>query len=83
MTSTQGSGSQIIQACVAVVGTGGAFAFLQAGAFRDFGIGTLRRMVSPDGLRAALLGAVVTAVLLIPALVWHQRRSQRKDVAQQ
>jgi hypothetical protein len=69
----------ITQAAVAIVGTGLAFAFLEAGAFTDIGTGTLRRMVAPDGLRSGALGAVVTAALLIPAVAWqaHLRRPIR------
>jgi hypothetical protein len=68
----------IVQAAVAVLGTGLAFAFLEAGAFTDLGVGTLRRMVAPEGLRAGVLGAAVTAALLVPALVW-QARSHRSS----
>jgi hypothetical protein len=71
---------QIIQALLAIVGAGLAFAFLQAGAFRDVGIDTLRRMVTPDGLRAALLGATVTAMLLAPVLLWQRHRNRRRAV---
>jgi hypothetical protein len=62
-----------LQAAAAIIGTGLAFAFLEAGAFTDIGTGTLRRMVAPDGLRSVALGAAVTAALLIPAVVWQAR----------
>ena len=68
--SNPGSRWQIIQALLAVVGTGLAFAFLQAGAFHDFGIDTLRRMLTPEGLRAA--------VLLAPVLLWQWWRNRRR-----
>lgn len=77
--STSNSRGQVVQALVAVVGTGLAFAFLQAGAFRNLGRDTWRRMLTPDGLRAAMLGATVTAVLLAPVLVWQWRRDRRRD----
>ena len=77
--STHKARGQVMQALVAVVGTGLAFAFLHAGAFRDLGRDTVRRMLTPDGLRAALLGAGVTAVLLAPVLVWQWRRHRRQD----
>ncbi len=64
----------LLQAAVAVVGTGAAFAFLEAGAFTDLGLGTLRRMVAGPGLRSAALGAGVTALLLTPVVVWQHRR---------
>lgn len=78
--SNPGSRWQIIQALLAVIGTGLAFAFLQAGAFRDVGIDTLRRMLTPDGLRAAMLGAAVTAVLIAPVLLWQRLRNRRRSV---
>jgi hypothetical protein len=62
---------------VAIVGTGLAFAFLQAGAFTNLGAGTLQRMVAPAGLRAAALGAGVTVLLLAPVLIWERWRAQR------
>jgi hypothetical protein len=65
---------ELLQAAIPVIGTGVAFAFLEAGAFTDFGIGTLQRMVAAPGLRAAGLGAGVTALLLTPAVVWLHRR---------
>lgn len=65
------------QCAVAIVGTGLAFAFLQAGAFTDLGSGTLQRMLAPAGLRAAALGAGVTAILLAPVLVWELWRARR------
>jgi len=68
----------LAQAAIAVLGTGLAFAFLEAGAFTSFGIGTLQRMVAPPGLRAAALGASVTAVLLLPAIAWERGRSRRE-----
>jgi hypothetical protein len=34
-------------------------------------------MAAPPGLRAAALGASVTAVLLLPAVFWEHRRSRR------
>ena len=77
--SNRNTHRQVVQALVAVVGTGLAFAFLHAGAFRDLGRDTVRRMLTPDGLRAALLGAGVTAVLLAPVLVWQWRRNRRQD----
>ncbi|MDH4335388.1 MAG: hypothetical protein OEW24_09085 [Chloroflexota bacterium] len=64
------------QVAVPVIGTGVAFAFLEAGAFADLGVGTLQRMVAAPGLRAAALGAGVTALLLTPVLVWQHRRSR-------
>lgn len=70
---------QIIHGLVAIVGTGVAFAFLEAGAFRDFGDDTLRRMLAPEGLRAAALGASVTGVLLVPVLVWKWRSLRAGD----
>lgn len=63
----------LLQAAVPVVGTGIAFAFLDAGAFTDLGLGTLRRMIAASGLAAAGLGAGVTALLVIPLLVWQHR----------
>lgn len=68
--------STLLQAAVAVVGTGVAFAFLEAGAFADLGVSTLHRMVAGPGLRAAALGAGVTALLLAPVLVWKHRRAR-------
>lgn len=68
----------LVHAAAAVVGTGLAFAFLQAGAFADLGLGTLRRMLAPEGLRAGALGAGVTAALLAPVLAW-QARSRRSS----
>ena len=56
--------NEILSSGVAVVGTGVAFAFLEDGAFRDLGNGTWQRMTSGAGLRAAALGAGVTALLL-------------------
>jgi hypothetical protein len=67
------------EASVAVIGTGAAFAFLEAGAFTDIGLDTLRRMATPAGLRAAALGAGVTAALLLPVLLWESRRARRRD----
>jgi len=69
----------VLQAAVAVVGTGAAFAFLEAGAFTDLGLGTLRRMVEGPALRSAALGAGATGLLLAPVLAWHYRR--RRDGA--
>jgi len=63
----------LLEAAVPVIGTGVAFAFLEAGAFTDFGVGTLQRMVATAGLRAAALGASITGLLLTPALVWSHR----------
>ena len=67
----------IIQALIAIVGAGAAFAFLEAGAFTDLSFRTLQRMVAPAGLRSAALGAGVTALLLLPALAWQRTRSRR------
>ena len=66
----------ILEAIIAVIGTGLGFAFLEAGAFTDIGSGTLQRMLAASGLRAAALGAGATALLLVPALVWLRRRAR-------
>jgi hypothetical protein len=66
--------SELLSAIVAVVGTGVGFAFLDAGAFRTLGAGTVTRMLSPSGLQSAALGAGVTALLLAPVLAWRWRR---------
>lgn len=65
-----------MQVVVAVMGTGVGFAFLDAGAFADLGVGTLHRMVSGSALRAAALGAGVTGLLLGPVLAWRHRRTR-------
>jgi len=73
--------SQIISAVIAVLGTGVAFAFLEAGAFTDLGRGTWERMLAPPGLRAGALGAGLTAVLLAAGMLverWAARRRERQ-----
>lgn len=67
-------GRELAEVAVAVVGTGAAFAFLDAGAFRTLGPETWARMTSPSGLASAALGAGVTALLLAPVLAWRWRR---------
>jgi len=66
--------SVLRQVAVPVIGAGVAFAFLEAGAFTDLGVGTLQRMFAAPALRAAALGAGVTALLLAPVLLWQHRR---------
>lgn len=67
----------VVQAAIAIIGTGAAFAFLDAGAFRAMSAATLQRMLTPSALRAAALGAGVTALLLLPVLIWQIRRVRR------
>lgn len=75
--TTPGMRSELRQAFIAIAGTGVAFAFLEAGAFRALGPGTIPLMVSPAGLRAAALGAGVTGLLLGPLVAWRVWRRRR------
>jgi hypothetical protein len=71
---------ELLSYVLAVVGTGIAFAFLEAGAFHDFGRGTWERMTAAPGLRAAALGAGLTAALVSAGLLlerWAARRGDR------
>lgn len=58
----------------AIVGTGAAFAFLEAGAFRGIGVGTLQRMIEPGALHSAAIGAGATTVLMVPYILWKMRQ---------
>jgi hypothetical protein len=68
---------EILSSGVAVVGTGVAFAFLEAGAFRNLGAGTWQRMTAGPGLQAAALGAGATALLLAPGMLVRNLLSRR------
>lgn len=70
----------VIQSAIAIIGAGAAFAFLEAGAFRAMSAATFHRMLAPSALRAAALGAGVTAALLLPVLIWEIRRVRRSNL---